>query len=82
MAKRKLVTIEILPTTKANLKDIYQYIAKDSVKYAKIEKQLIIEVIDQLYVFPNLGTSFNHRNIEVRKLVFKNYLIILSLQKP
>lgn len=31
MAKRKLVTIVILPTAKADLKDIYQFIAKDSV---------------------------------------------------
>lgn len=80
MAKRKLVTIVILPTAKADLKDIYQFIAKDSVRYAKTEKRLIIEAIEQLYTFPDLGTPFNHRNIEVRKLTFKNYLIIYRYQ--
>ncbi len=76
MVKRRLVIIEILPTAKADLNDIYQYIAKDSVKYAKIEKQLIIEAIEQLYTFPDSGVPFNHRNIEVRRLAFRNYLII------
>ncbi len=76
MVKRRLVIIEILPTAKADLNDIYQYIAKDSVKYAKIEKQLIIEAIEQLYTFPDSGVPFNHRNIEVRRLEFRNYLII------
>jgi len=74
VVKRRLVIIEILPTAKADLNDIYQYIAKDSVKYAKIEKQLIIEAIEQLYTFPDSGVPFNHRNIEVRRLAFRNYL--------
>ncbi|WP_299287986.1 type II toxin-antitoxin system RelE/ParE family toxin [uncultured Mucilaginibacter sp.] len=77
MAKRgRAVNIEILPTAKADLNDIYQYIAKNSVKYAKIEKQLIIEAIDQLYSFPNSGAPFNYKNIEARRLIFKNYTII------
>lgn len=77
MAKRgRAVNIEILPTAKADLNDIYQYIAKNSVKYAKIEKRLIIEAIDQLYSFPNSGAPFNYKNIEARRLIFKNYTII------
>ncbi|WP_419802421.1 type II toxin-antitoxin system RelE/ParE family toxin [Mucilaginibacter sp.] len=75
MAKRKL-TIQILPTAKADLKDIYQYIAKDSVKYARIEQQLIIQAIENLYNYPDLGTSFTYKYIEVKKLSFRNYLII------
>lgn len=82
MAKWNLVTIVIIPTAKADLKDIYQFIAKDSVRYAKTEKRLIIEAIEQLYTFPDLGTPFNHRNIEVRKLIFKNYLIIYRYKHP
>lgn len=72
MAKRRLVTIEILPTAKSDLDNIYQYIAKNSVKYAKIEKRLIVEAIEQLYIFPDLGIAFDYRNISVRRLAFRN----------
>jgi toxin ParE1/3/4 len=76
MAKRKIVTIEILPVAKKDLQDIVDFIARDSLKYAKLEKRLIVDAISQLYYFPDLGTPFNYKSIGARKLTFRNYLVI------
>ncbi|HEY5326099.1 MAG TPA: type II toxin-antitoxin system RelE/ParE family toxin [Mucilaginibacter sp.] len=76
MAKRRLVTIEILPVAKKDLQDIVDFIARGSLKYAKLEKRLIIDAISRLYYFPELGTPFGYRSIDARKLVFRNYLVI------
>jgi hypothetical protein len=51
MAKRKLVAIEILPVAKKDLQEIVDFIARGSIKYANLEKRLIIEAIGQLYYF-------------------------------
>jgi hypothetical protein len=37
MAKRKLVTIEILPVAKQDLQDIVAFIAQGSIRYANLE---------------------------------------------
>lgn len=76
MAKRKLVTIEILPVAKQDLQEIVAFIAQGSLKYANLEKRLIIEAINKLYYFPELGTRFLYKSIDARSLVFRNYLII------
>ncbi|MFD2148453.1 type II toxin-antitoxin system RelE/ParE family toxin [Mucilaginibacter antarcticus] len=76
MAKRRAVRIEILPTAKADLKEIVSFIAQRSIKYAKLEKQLIVRAISQLLDFPDMGRTFDYRSIDARQFVFKNYLII------
>jgi toxin ParE1/3/4 len=76
MAKRRSVKIEILPTAKVDLKEIVEFIAQGSVRYAKLEKQLIINAINQLLDFPDLGKPFDYKSIDARQLVFKNYLVI------
>ncbi|MDB5032151.1 type II toxin-antitoxin system RelE/ParE family toxin [Mucilaginibacter sp.] len=76
MAKRGSVRIEILPTAKIDLKEIVDFIAQGSNRYAVLEKQLIINAINQLLDFPNLGKPFDYKSIDARQLVFKNYLII------
>lgn len=76
MAKHRLVKIEILPTAKADLNDIVAFIAQGSTRYAKLEKQLIIDAIDKLHYFPDLGKPFDYKSIDARQLVFRNYLII------
>lgn len=45
MVKRGSIKIDILPLAKKDLAEIYEFIAKESVKYAKIERQLIIKAI-------------------------------------
>jgi toxin ParE1/3/4 len=76
MAGRRRVKIDILPTARFDLKEIVAFIAQGSIKYARLEKQLIIQAIDQLAYFPELGTPFTYRSVDARQLVFKNYLII------
>jgi len=75
MVKRG-VRIEILPTAKTDLKEIVDFIARGSLKYATLEKQLIINAIDKLADFPNLGKPFEYRSINALQFVFRNYLII------
>ncbi|MDB5003187.1 MAG: type toxin-antitoxin system RelE/ParE family toxin [Mucilaginibacter sp.] len=76
MVKRRSIKIDILPTAKSDLQEIVDFIAQGSHKYAKLEKQLIINAISQLFDFPDLGKPFDYRSIDARQLVFKNYLII------
>lgn len=75
MAKRR-IRIEILPTAKTDLKEIVDFIARGSLRYAKLEKQLIINAIDKLAGFPNLGRPFEYRSIDALQFVFRNYMII------
>lgn len=75
MAKRR-VTIEILPTAKRDLQEIVDFIAQGSRKYANLEKHLIVNAINQLLYFPDLGNPFDYKSTKARQLVFKNYLII------
>jgi len=82
MAKRKLVAIEILPVAKHDLQEIVNFISQGSIKYANLEKRLIVEAIDKLYYFPDLGAPFDYKSIDARKLVFRNYLIIYRFKTP
>jgi toxin ParE1/3/4 len=76
MAERRPIKIEILPTAKVDLKEIVDFIAQGSRKYANLEKHLIINAINQLLDFPDMGKPFDYKSINARQLVFKNYLII------
>jgi toxin ParE1/3/4 len=76
MAKRGSVKVIILPTAKIDLKEIVNYIAKDSPKYARLEKFLIIKAIEKLYTNPHLGVPFDYKSINARSIVFRNYFII------
>ncbi|HEY4322512.1 MAG TPA: type II toxin-antitoxin system RelE/ParE family toxin [Mucilaginibacter sp.] len=82
MAKRRLVTIQILPTAKKDLREIVDFISEGSIKYANLEKRLILDAISKLYYAPNLGRPFDHKSIDTRKLVFRNYLIIYRFKTP
>jgi toxin ParE1/3/4 len=79
MAKRR-IKIEILPTAKTDLKEIVDFIAQGSLKYAALEKKLIINAISKLFDFPQLGTPFEYRSVNARQFVFRNYLIIYRLK--
>jgi hypothetical protein len=51
MAKRGSVKIVILPTAKIDLKEIVNFIAKGSPKFAQLEKFLIIKEIENFLIF-------------------------------
>lgn len=76
MVKRRSVKINILPSAKVDLKEIVNFIAKGSPKFAQLEKFLIIKAIEKLYEFPDLGKPFDYKSINARQIIFKNYLII------
>lgn len=65
-----------MPSAKIDLKEIVNFIAKGSPKYALLEKFLIIKAIERLYDFPDLGKPFDYKSINARQIVFRNYLII------
>ncbi len=63
-----------------DLKEIYNYISKDSVKYAHREVQLIRSAASKLKSNSLLGRKFEKLDDELtRELIFKNYRIIYSI---
>jgi toxin ParE1/3/4 len=63
-----------------DLKEAYDFISKDSVRYAKQEKRLIKEAIKKLKINPLLGKTFEKFNEEnTRELIFKNYRIVYDI---
>ena len=67
-------------TAKFDLKEIIEYIKRDSIKYAYLEKKKIEEAIDKLLVQPFLGRIMPELNNEsLRELIFRNYRIIYQL---
>ncbi|MEO8887000.1 MAG: type II toxin-antitoxin system RelE/ParE family toxin [Mucilaginibacter sp.] len=65
---------------KADLREIYNYIKRDSVKYALLERKKIELVINKLYHQPFLGKkSMELKTHEVYELIFQNYKIVYRL---
>lgn len=55
-----------MPSAKVDLKEIVNFIAKGSPKFAQLEKFLIIKAIEKLYEFPDLGKPFDYKSINAR----------------
>jgi len=65
-----------------NLREIYDYIKRNSPYYAKYETQLIRSVIKKLKDNPLLGKKFEQSEDEfTRELIYRNYRIIYDLIK-
>jgi toxin ParE1/3/4 len=63
-----------------DLRNIYDYIRRDSFHYAKKEKELIQSTIRKLKLHPLLGKRFEKSTDEfTRELIFKNYRIIYDV---
>jgi toxin ParE1/3/4 len=63
-----------------DLKEIIEYIKRDSIKYARLEKKKIVEAIDKLETQPYLGRVVPELdNINTREFIFRNYRIIYRL---
>jgi len=71
MAKRGSVKIIILPSAKIDLKEIVNFIAKGSPKFAQLEKFLIIEAFEKLFDFPDLGKPIDYKSVHARQLILK-----------
>ncbi|MFK8061456.1 MAG: type II toxin-antitoxin system RelE/ParE family toxin [Polaribacter sp.] len=72
-----MVQIKWLPEAKSDLKEIYDYIALDSKKYAEIQVRKIKIRTEVLKIQPDIGKiveEINHPKI--REIVIGNYRII------
>lgn len=60
-----------------DLQAIHDFIARDSLRYARAEVERIFGAIDQLEVFPGCGRIVpEHRREDVRELVERPYRIV------
>jgi len=63
-----------------DLKEIYNYIRRDSIRYVKREAELIRFSIKKLKLNPLLGRRFEKSDDELtRELIFKNYRIVYDI---
>ena len=73
-----MVRIIFSKSARRDLKEIIDYIKRDSVRYAILERQYIVKAIDKLILHPEKGKLFD-KNSTYRELVFRNYRIIYRL---
>jgi toxin ParE1/3/4 len=76
----QVVKIVLSKTARFDLKGIVDYIKRDSVKYAQLEKKKIQDAIDKLPQQPLAGRvvpELNNNNL--RELIFRNYRIIYEV---
>ena len=64
-----------------DLKSIAEYISKDSVKYASMTLERIIDVTKYLETNPRIGRMVPEvgRNDKIREIIFGNYRIIYKI---
>ena len=73
----KLVNIKLELDAKEDLKQIEEYISKDSIYYANKTIEGIIERTKYLLMFPYMGRKIpEYNNVNLRELIYKSYRII------
>jgi toxin ParE1/3/4 len=74
------VSILYSKISERDLRDIFEYIKKGSVRYAKLEVTYVKRFIKKLKYDAYLGKQFEKSDSEaVREVVFKNYRIIYEI---
>ena len=64
-----------------DLKEICTYIAQDSLYYAKVTNDKILELVDHLRHFPEIGKNVTESSDKtVKEIVYKNYRIIYQVK--
>jgi plasmid stabilization system protein ParE len=78
-----MVQIKWLVSAKTDLKEIYEYIALDSKRYAKLQVQRIRGATAILKSYPEAGKIvLEINNSEIRELVEGNYRIVYRTVSP
>ncbi len=75
--------VELIWTEKAikSLEDIAEFIANDSLFYAKKTVESIHSLTDTLKIFPKVGRRVPEYNkINIRELIYKTYRIIYKVE--
>ncbi len=72
-----MANIKIELDAKENLKEIRDYISKDSIYYANKTVNEIINKTEYLLMFPYMGRKIpEYNNVNLRELIYKSYRII------
>ena len=75
-----MVNINIEIEAKADLKQIQEYISKDSIYYANKTINEIINKTEYLLMFPYMGRKIpEFDNINFRELIYKSYRILYKV---
>lgn len=65
-----------------DLKEICEFIALDSPYYAKIFNDRILEIVEHLKLFPEIGRRVPESDDpKVRELIYKSYRIIYQIKE-
>ncbi len=75
-----MVRIVLSKIAKQDLRDIVNYIKRNSVHYAHLESRKIQEAIDQLGYQPMIGRTVPEQdNDDLRQIIFRNYRIVYQI---
>jgi len=65
-----------------DLKEICNFIALDSPYYAALLKDRVVEMVEHLELFPEMGRRVPESNdASVRELIYKNYRIVYQVRE-
>ncbi len=72
-----MVEVEWSEAAKNDLRGIIEYVTQDSLQYAEYLYERILESIDNLKSFPNMGRQVPElKNPKIRELILQNYRIV------
>lgn len=75
-----MANIKIRLDAKEDLKQIEEYISRDSIYYANKTIEGIIEKIEYLSLFPYMGRKIpEYNNVNFRELIYKSYRIFYKV---
>lgn len=75
-----LVNIELKQNAKEDMRQIEEYISRDSIYYANKTIEEIIKRIKNLSMFPYMGIKIpEYDNINLREIIYKSYRILYKV---
>ncbi len=75
-----MVRVEFSKQSLSDLKSIFDFISKDSIKYAKYQIDLLIQQTELISEFPMIGHKNPEKNDDtIREIVKGNYRIIYKI---
>ena len=75
-----MVNIKLRLEAKEDLKQIEEYISKDSIYYANKTIEGILEKTKYLSMFPYMGRKIiEYNNVNFRELIYKSYRILYKV---
>lgn len=75
-----MVNIELNLSAKEDMKQIEEYISRNSIYYANKTIEEIVKRIKNLSMFPYMGRKIpEYNNINLRELIYKSYRILYKV---